>query len=480
MVNRLWAAEKRGPEAVAAVQRELQGVLDQAADAHAEVTEAAAALATRNREIADSLSGIVDAGHAAFDPAQLDPYLAQMEELGLLTAAQAAALRQLADDAHVDWRAMEKSAKQYGVAMKTVVDENGQEVQVFDESLLGLGHAQAKLTDEAGQLASAWTLLTGEGTNTQVAIEGMTDEAQGFVTKALEMGIALPEAMRPMLDAMVSQGRLTDENGEKLTDLSGLTFAAPIAEGFDLLADKIQLLIITLGGPSGLSKAVEDMVDSAGLDIKDLAGEWAGMTTDAKAAFESFAAFVEDRALREITATAGLNYDAIATEWARMTDEQKAAYDGFKAYVDEQVLKKMVTDAGGDFEAMRTAWENMTEDQKAKATSFKDFVNDELDKIENKEVTITYLRQSHGRAWRCRRWRSGCPRAARHAVPTVRARHPGDVARAGARHDGDGGPRHRGGARAHPAGPGGHRHPQRGARAGRGRPGHAADAGAAR
>ena len=310
MVNRLWAAEKRGPEAVAAVQRELQGVLDQAADAHAEVTEAAAALATRNREIADSLSGIVDAGHAAFDPAQLDPYLAQMEELGLLTAAQAAALRQLADDAHVDWRAMEKSAKQYGVAMKTVVDENGQEVQVFDESLLGLGHAQAKLTDEAGQLASAWTLLTGEGTNTQVAIEGMTDEAQGFVTKALEMGIALPEAMRPMLDAMVSQGRLTDENGEKLTDLSGLTFAAPIAEGFDLLADKIQLLIITLGGPSGLSKAVEDMVDSAGLDIKDLAGEWAGMTTDAKAAFESFAAFVEDRALREITATAGLNYDA--------------------------------------------------------------------------------------------------------------------------------------------------------------------------
>ena len=392
MVNRLWRAEARGPEAVQAVQRELQGVLDQA-DALAEAEQA---LATRNREIADSLSGIVDAGHAAFDPAQLDPYLAQMEELGLLTADEAAALRQLADDTHVDWRAMEKSAKQYGVAMKTVIDENGKEVQVFDESLLGLGHAQAKLTDEAGQLASAWTLLTGEGTNTQVAIEGMTDEAQGFVTKALEMGIALPEAMRPMLDTMVEQGRLTDVNGEKLTDLSGITFAAPIAEGFDLLADKIQLLIITLGGPSGLSQAVEDMVDSAALNIKDLAGEWSGMTDAMKTEFSSFAAFVEERALREMAADAGLNYDAIKDKWAGMTDDQKAKYDDFKAYVDEKVLDKMVTDAGGDFEAMRTTWETMTDDQKAKATSFKDFVNGELDQIQDKTVTVTTQYRTEG------------------------------------------------------------------------------------
>ena len=82
MVTRLWAAEARGPEAVAAVQREMQVVLDQA-DA---LGEAERAIVARNREIADGLSGIVEAGQAAFDPAQLDPYLAQMQELGLLTA----------------------------------------------------------------------------------------------------------------------------------------------------------------------------------------------------------------------------------------------------------------------------------------------------------------------------------------------------------------------------------------------------------
>ena len=384
-VTRLWRAEKRGPDAVAAVQRELQGVLDQAAA----LTQAERAIAVRNREIAASLSGIVEAGHAAFDPAQIDPYLAQLEELGLLTAAEAAALRQLADDAHTDWRAMEESAKHYGVAMKTVLDENGHEVQVFDESLLGLGHAQAKLTDEAGQLASAWSLLTGEGTHTQVAIEGMTDEAQGFVTQALEMGIALPEAMRPMLDAMVSQGRLTDENGDKLTDLSGITFAAPIAEGFDLLADKIQLLIITLGGPSGLSKAVEDMAASAGLEIKGLAGEWSAMTTEAQAAFGSFAAFVEDQALREIATEAGLNYDAIAAKWQTMTDAQKAAFGSFRTFITHEELKTLATDAGLTFDDLQQRWTEMTEAQQTAVGDFRAFVNQELDQIEDKTVTVT-------------------------------------------------------------------------------------------
>ena len=385
MVTRLWQAEARGPAAVQAVQRELQVVLDQAAD-----------LTARNRMIVQGLESIRDAGPAAFDPVQLDPYLAQMQELGLVTADEAAALRQMADDAHVDWRAMEESAKHYGVAMKTVVDEAGHEVQVFDESLLGLGHAQAKLTDEAGQLASAWSLLTGEGTNTQVAIEGMTDEAQGFVTKALEMGVALPEAMRPMLDAMVAQGRLTDENGDKLTDLSGLTFAAPIAEGFDLLADKIQLLIITLGGPSGLSKAVEDMAASARLDIKGLAGEWAGMTDAMQTEFGSFAAFVEDQALRDLTAEAGLNYDAIAARWKDMTDVQKAAFGSFREFLRDHELTQLATDAGRTFDDLEQQWTDMTDAQRTETESFRAFVNRELDKIEDKTVTVTTQYRTEG------------------------------------------------------------------------------------
>ena len=364
MVNRLWEAEARGPEAVKAVQREMQVVLDQAAE-----------LTARHRTIIQGLEGIRDAGPAAFDPAQLDPYLAQMQEAGLLTAAQAAEMRHLADDAHTDWQAMEEAARTYGVAMKTVVDEAGNETQVLDESLLGLGHAQAKLTDEAGRLAAAWDLLTGEGARTGAAIRGMTDEAQGFVTQALEMGIALPAAMQPMIEKMIEQRRLTDQNGEKLTDMSQLQFAAPLTSGFDLLADKIQMLIIALGGPSGLSKAVEEMVASAGLQTTELAGEWAAMTTDMKAQFGSFEAFVEFRAM---VARAGVSFDTMQSRWAAMTDKQQQRYGTFEAYVRNQVLRKMAREAGLTWTTMRTDWDAMTAAQQKRYGTFEAFVREKV------------------------------------------------------------------------------------------------------
>ena len=370
-VTRLWKAEARGPEAVAAVQRELQVVLDQAnalAEAEREIT-------ARNREIADGLLGIVDAGQAAFDPAQLEPYLAQMQELGLLTAEEAAALREMADEAHTDWQAMEEAARTYGVAMKTVVDEAGNKTQVLDESLLGLGHTQAKLTDEAGRLAAAWDLLAGEGAHTGAAIRGMTDEAQAFVTQALEMGIALPAAMQPMIEKMIEQGALTDQNGKKLTDLSQVPFAAPLTSGFDLLADKIQMLIIALGGPSGLSKAVEEMVTSAGLQTTELAGAWAAMTTDMKAQFGSFEAFVEFRAM---VARAGVSFDTMQTRWAAMTEAQQQRYGTFEAYVRERVLRKMARDAGLAWKGMRTDWAAMTDAQQRRYGTFEAYVRNQV------------------------------------------------------------------------------------------------------
>ena len=377
MVHRLWAAEARGPEAVAAVQREMQVVLDQAAE-----------LTARHQGLVRGLEGIRDAGHAAFNPAQLDPYLAQMQEAGLLTAAQAAEMRQLADDAHTDWQAMEEAARTYGVAMKTVVDEAGNETQVLDESLLGLGHAQAKLTDEAGRLAAAWDLLTGEGARTGAAIRGMTDEAQGFVTQALEMGIALPAAMQPMIEKMIEQGRLTDQNGEKLTDISQLQFAAPLTSGFDLLADKIQMLIIALGGPSGLSKAVEQMVTDAGLRTTALAGEWAAMTTDMKAQFGSFAAFVE---FRTMVARAGVSFDAMQSRWAAMTDKQQQRYGTFEAFVRERVLRKMAREAGLTWKDMRAEWKNMTADQQEQFGTFEAFVQSKLDAIDRRDEVTTSI-----------------------------------------------------------------------------------------
>ncbi len=165
------------------------------------------------------------------------------------------------------------------------------------------------------------------------------------------------------------------------------------------LADKIQLLIITLGGPSGLSKAVEDMAASANLDIKGLAGEWAGMTDEMKTEFGSFAAFVEDRALREIAESAGLNYDAIAERWKGMTDAQQTAFGSFREFLKNEELKKLAEDAGLTFDDLEQQWEDMTDAQRDAVGSFRQFVNQELDKIKNKHIVVDleYRQRETGR-----------------------------------------------------------------------------------
>ena len=241
--GRYWAASKDGgPEAVAAIEAQIDAVVQVGREQQQRLAE---------------LGALKEAGQAAFDPAQIEPYLEKLLETGTITAHQADQLRQLADDAHTDWQAMEDAARTYGVAMKTVVDEAGNETQVLDESLLGLSHAQAKLTDEAGRLAAAWDLLTTEGGNTQAAIKGMTDDAQGFVTKALEMGIALPASLQPMIEKMIEQQRLTDLNSEKLTSLSQLTFAEPLAAKFDTLITKLTELIEKIAGRGGVTEAID-------------------------------------------------------------------------------------------------------------------------------------------------------------------------------------------------------------------------------
>ena len=143
--KRYVAAIKQGPEAVAAVTREMDAWRQQAADVAAEAER----LAARNRELAGSLAEIVDAGADAFDPAQLEPYLQQMEQLGLITAADAAALRQMADDAHVDHEAMAAAAERYGIKL----------------GALGPQFRQARISDAAAAIVRDFEMLTAEGAN---------------------------------------------------------------------------------------------------------------------------------------------------------------------------------------------------------------------------------------------------------------------------------------------------------------------------
>ena len=147
------------------------------------------------------------------------------------------------------------------------------------------------------------------------------------------------------------------------------------------------MLIIALGGPSGLSKAVEEMVTSAGLQTTALAGEWSAMTTDMKASFGSFAAFVE---FRTMTARAGVSFDTMQSHWAAMTDKQQQRYGTFEAYVREQVLRKMARDAGLAWKTMRTDWDAMTAAQQKRYGTFEAYVRTQVLRRMAREAGLTW------------------------------------------------------------------------------------------
>ena len=240
VVGRLWDAIKRGPEAVAAVQTEIEAVIGTAAD-----------LKERNLEIARGLEGIRDAGIEAFNPEQIEPYLAQLLEAGLLTAEQADELRGLADEAQIDWQAMQSAAERYGVEL----------------SALGPAFDEARISDGAMAIVRDFELLTGEGADVNGVLAGMQDEVQALVSDALNAGAAIPEGMRPIIESLVEQGELTDENGNLLTDVSRLDFASPIVEKFDTLIDKLTELIDQISGRGGVTEAIEAIPRDVGINV---------------------------------------------------------------------------------------------------------------------------------------------------------------------------------------------------------------------
>ena len=227
IVGRYWKAVRDGsPEAVAAITTHIDAVVQVGREQQQRLAE---------------LGALKEAGQAAFDPAQIEPYLATLMETGVITAQQADQLRGLADEAHVDHEAMAAAAERYGVKL----------------SALGPAFDQARISDAATVIVKDFELMTQEGADVNGVLRGMQDEVQALVTDALTAGVAIPEGMRPILESLIAQGRLTDEDGTKLEDLSRIDFAAPLAEKFDTLIEKLTALIDKIAGRGGVTEAIE-------------------------------------------------------------------------------------------------------------------------------------------------------------------------------------------------------------------------------
>lgn len=175
-------------------------------------------------------------------PQHLEPYLEALREAGKLTEIDKNLLMDMAEEAHVDFEAMKGAAEKYGIEL----------------SKLGPAFDEARLHKAATVLAKDWEILTKGGADVDAVIDGMGDSVQELVTDALKAGQDIPHNLKPIITTMIEQGKLTDENGTKFTDLGQLDFATPIAQRFEALIVKIDELISKLAGsgPDSATSAV--------------------------------------------------------------------------------------------------------------------------------------------------------------------------------------------------------------------------------
>ena len=124
----------------------------------------------------------------------------------------------------------------------TFIPESSRVAQAALEALRLKGY------DTAAEGSDNWKEYQKALDDVANSTKGMGEQVQELVIQALKYGLELPEAMRPLAQAMIDAGLLTDETGEKMSDLSRLTFAKDLGTMFEELMIKLGQLIDTIGG----------------------------------------------------------------------------------------------------------------------------------------------------------------------------------------------------------------------------------------
>lgn len=127
----------------------------------------------------------------------------------------------------------------------------------FSIDELGPAWGQQKLHEQAMILLQDYEVLKAGGIEHNLILEKMAPNLQEYVSMALKAGLTVPENMRPILQAMVDLGLLTDEGGEKMSDLSKLTFAETLDAKFKTLIESIQKLVEAI--TRGVGGALDDL-----------------------------------------------------------------------------------------------------------------------------------------------------------------------------------------------------------------------------
>lgn len=214
-----------------------------------------AAAAGMSGDVNDWLSAALAAGTSI--PASMAPLLENLIRAGMITDENAAKMLGFADASMPALEDIRAAADRYGISL----DDLGSKVQ------------QLEINDVARQLVSDWNVLSKSADDLGVIFDGMGDKVQDLVDDAIRYGLELPASMRPMIEAFIEAGELTDEFGNKITDINQLTFAPDLPKMVDELVKALYALVAVMGGevPAAATNA-SDAIDVVG-ESADTASE---------------------------------------------------------------------------------------------------------------------------------------------------------------------------------------------------------------
>jgi hypothetical protein len=143
--------------------------------------------------------------------------------------------------------------------MNKVVQEFG-----LDITKLGPAFQQAAIDKEAQRIIDAMAIMEKGGADMSGVLEGMADEISKLVQDSIKFGTTIPENMKPWIEELIKSGKLVDENGKAITDMSQIKFGAAMESDMSKLTKKLDELIAKLG-------TLADAFNTARDNARDLA-----------------------------------------------------------------------------------------------------------------------------------------------------------------------------------------------------------------
>lgn len=142
--------------------------------------------------------------------------------------------------------------------MNDIVNEFG-----LDVSKIGPAFQQALTDKDSKRIIDAMAVMERGGADMSGVLDGMADEINGVVLDSIKFGTTIPENMKPWIEELIKSGKLVDENGEKITDVSKLKFGAAMESEMSKVVKKLDELIEKLAeltkGFQGATGAANDL-----------------------------------------------------------------------------------------------------------------------------------------------------------------------------------------------------------------------------